>query len=127
MKSKSLILILLSFFSLSYATNFTQNYFEDQMFDEGFFKEFVSEFRSSIESCTENKIYIKPNSLKSTHLGMVLEQEGVVLHLPILHSDYNGSYIPLRSQAKPMDLIYCLCGWVKFEGDPCRNPDCPYK
>jgi hypothetical protein len=127
MKSKFFILFLLGVLNLSFASNSTQNLFEDQMLDQGFFEEFLSEFSSSIERFTENRIYIKPSCIKSTHLGMVFEQDGIVFHLPMVLSDHSGAYIPLNSQAKPMDITFCPCGWIKFEGDPCKNPNCPYK
>lgn len=127
MKLKSLILIFLSAFSLVHAGDFMQNDFEDQNLNENFFIELVSKFHDSIKSCAENKIYIKPGAIKSTHQGMILGQEDQILNLPILHSDHHGAYVFINDDVKPIDIIYCLCGWVKFEGDPCRNPDCPYK
>ncbi|QVL55872.1 MAG: hypothetical protein KFB95_01315 [Simkaniaceae bacterium] len=128
MKLKSYILVLLSIFSVGCADSFTQNYFEEQTINESFFTELVSDFSASIERYTEDKIYIKPDSIKSTHLGMVLDQGNKVLHLPVVFSDRCGAFVPMNENERPVSITYCLgCGWVKFEGDPCRNPKCRLK
>lgn len=128
MKFKSLILVFVSFLSISYANDFSQNFSDNKAINEDFVCELLSEFSTSIDRCVEGKIYIKPENIKSTSSGLFLNNNEKTLHMPVLFSDFYGPYIRMEEHVRPYSITYCIgCGWVKFSGDPCRNPNCKLK
>jgi hypothetical protein len=126
MKTKSFLLIFLSILSIGYANNFSQNLLNEKTCDVSVVRELLSDFHFSIDRCTEDKIYIHSEHIKSTNLGIVLSENGKTLQLPIVFSDHYGAYIYMDENIQPVSIVVCLgCGKYRFSGDRCRTPGCP--
>ena len=121
----------LSILNITNANIFSQNLFDQDLNAEEvsihqLVEEITSNFPACIKSISDEKIYLNSNAIRLTEKGVFLADGTMRIPLSNLLSDQRGPYVSMSSDLAPMSLVRCIgCGWVRFSGDSCRNPNCP--
>ena len=131
MKKSLNLLATLLVLILANSSAFTQNFYEkayavEELSANDIAETIINDYSSCIEHFEHDKIYLNSNNIHVTKNGPILMLSNDSLPLPNLGFDSQGSYISLSGDVTTISVVRCIgCGWPRFSGEYCQNPDCP--